>query len=184
MEDNQIIELYFSRNELAITETANKYGRLCFGIANNILHSQEDSDECVNDTYLRVWKAIPPTVPQCFKNFICRIVRNLSLTRYEYNAAKKRTKEIEVSLTEIEAVIPDKAVSEDIGEEQLGTVLSEFLDTLSQDARVIFVRKYWFFDTVGEIAQMCRFSENKVKVSLYRTKEKLRDYLSERGIAV
>ena len=184
MEDNQIIDLYFSRNESAITETANKYGRLCFGIANNVLHSQEDSDECVNDTYLRVWNAIPPTVPQCFKNFICRIVRNLSLTRYEYNTAKKRTKEIEVSLTEIEAVIPGKSVSENIGEEQLGGILSEFLDTLSQDARVIFVRKYWFFDTVGEIAQRFKFSENKVKVSLHRTREKLRGYLSERGITV
>lgn len=184
LEDQRIIDLYFNRNELAITETANKYGRLCFSIANNILRSQLDSDECVNDTYLRIWNVIPPTVPDCFRNFICRIVRNISLKRYEYNSAKKRSQETAVSLEELDIAIPDSSIPDSIDSEALGKAISDFLDTISRDARVVFIRKYFFFDSVSEIAQRFSFTENKVKVSLHRTREKLRTYLFERGIAV
>lgn len=184
MEDSRIIELYFARDESAITETAKKYGRLCLKVAGNILSSDSDVEECVNDTYLGVWNAIPPTRPNNFRNYICRIVRNVAFKRYNYNAAKKRSVELECSLSEMEDILPDESISYDVDNEYIGEAINEFLDGLDSEARVMFVRKYWFFDTVSEIASRFSFSESKVKSSLYHTREKLRKYLEEKGIRI
>lgn len=184
MEDERIIALYFERSESAISETDRKYGGLCFSVANNILNSRPDSEECVSDTYLGVWNAIPPARPQSFRAFLVRITRNISLSRLRKNLAQKRSQDFEISLDELERILPDERISPDVDDNVIGGIISEFLDSLDRDAKNIFVRKYWFFDTVDEICRRSGFSESKVKSSLLRTREKLRAYLTERGVRI
>lgn len=184
MDDLMIIELYFKRNEKAIKETDKKYGRLCFTVAINILGNDEDSEECVNDTYLSVWNKIPPTRPSNFMAFICKITRNLSLKRLNYNKAMKRTPESFVSFTEMEDVLPDNSIMSDIESAEIGRLISEFLNNQKPDARAVFIRRYWFFDSINDIAARYSFSESKVKNMLYHSRNKLREYLKKEGIDV
>jgi len=153
MDDNDIIELYFNRNERAILETSNKYGRNCYSISFSILNNPGDAEECVNDSYLNVWNAIPPTKPVIFSAFLYKITRNLSLKRLRHNLAQKRNHDITVSFSELEAVLPDAQVSftESI-HMNLNTLISNFLRTEKPDARNVFIRKYWFFDSIKEIS--------------------------------
>lgn len=181
MDDLQIIELYFARNEQAIKATDEKYGKLCLHVANNILPSREASEECVNDTYLSVWNEIPPTRPNNFKAFICKITRNLSLKKLEAANALKRTSAAILSLEEIEDTIPDTNISPEISNEELGKIISAFLRSQSEDVRNVFLRKYWFFDSNSDIADRYAFSESKVKSMLFHTRNKLRDYLKKEG---
>ncbi len=181
MDDIQIIELYFARDEQAIKVTDDKYGKLCLSIAFNILSCWEDSEECVNDTYLAVWNKIPPTRPNCFKAFICKITRNLSLKKIESANAIKRTSEAILSLNEMEETIPDSAIPPEIGEEELGKLINAFLWSQKEDVRNVFIRKYWFFDSVNDISKRYSFSENKIKSMLFHTRNKLRDYLKKEG---
>lgn len=181
MDDLQIIELYFARDEQAIKATDDKYGNLCLHIAINILSSQEDSDECVNDTYLNVWNKIPPTRPNNFKAFLCKITRNLSMKKLETANAMKRTPTAILSLEEIEEIVPDSSISPEISDEDLGKLISAFLRKQNKDARNVFLRKYWFFDSISDIAERYAFSESKVKSMLYHTRNKLRDYLEKEG---
>lgn len=182
MDDIQIIELYFSRDEQAIKATDEKYGKLCLQIAVNILSNREDADECVNDTYLNVWNKIPPTRPDHFRAFLCKITRNLSLKKLEAANALKRTSTAMLSLEEIEETVPDSAVLPEIGEEELGNLISAFLRKQNRDVRNVFLRRYWFFDSVSDIAERYAFSESKVKSMLYHTRNKLRDYLEKEGV--
>lgn len=184
MDDLQIIALYFARDEQAIKETDLKYGRLCFRVANNILFSREDSEECVNDTYLILWNQIPPTHPNNFTAFICKITRNLSLKRLEFAGAKKRASKAVLSLSELADALPDNRITSDAAEEEIGRIISDFLRREKPDARNIFLRKYWFFDSVQEIAARYSFSEAKVKSMLFRTRSRLRNYLKKEGIVV
>lgn len=184
MDDLQIIELYFSRNETAIKETDKKYGRLCFNIAMKILSNGEDSEECVNDTYLGVWNKIPPTRPHNFRAFICKITRNLSLKRADYNHAMKRHSDLLVSFSELENVLPDYSIVSDIDNEGIGKAIGAFLLTEKEETRNVFVRKYFFFDSISEIAQRYSFSESKVKSMLQYTRERLKKYLEKEGIAI
>ncbi len=184
MDDMTVIELYFARDRDAIKETDKKYGRLCHSIASNILGNQEDAEECVNDTYLCLWNLIPPTRPSNFTAFICKITRNLSLKRLEYNHAQKRTPNITVSFDELSEVLSDEKLSPYIESEDIGRRISEFLRTKSPTVRKVFIRKYWFFDTVEEIAKTYAFSESKVKSMLYRTRNELREHLRKEGIAI
>ncbi len=181
MDDLQIINLYFERNENAIKETEIKYGKLCLSIARNILDNEADSEECVNDTYLSVWNTIPPQRPNNFTAFISKITRNISLKRVRFDSAVKRSALTVISLSELEEVIPDHHGSE-VEEEQLGKLISNFLRTENADARNVFIRKYWFFDSIAEIAEKYSFSESKVKSMLYHTRNKLRDYLKKEGV--
>ena len=181
MEDLQIIELYFARNEIAIHETDKKYGKLCFSVANNILNHIEDANECVNDTYLGVWNAIPPTRPNSFVAFICRITRNLSLNRLSYNLAQKRNVLI-VSFNELEEVLPDNRIDLSVQDEDLGRIISEFLKTEPTDERNVFIRKYWFFDSIRDISERYAFSESKVKAMLYRVRKRLKAHLKKEGV--
>ena len=181
MDDLQIIEMYFARDEQAIKATDDKYGKLCLRIARNILSNQEDSEECVNDTYLNVWNKIPPTRPNSFKAFICKITRNLSLKKLETENAKKRTSEAIISLDEIDEIIPDADISQEISDEELGKLISAFLWSQSEDSRNVFLRKYWFFDSISDIAERYAFSESKVKSMLFHIRNKLRDYLEKEG---
>lgn len=184
MDDLTIIELYFSRNEQAIKETDIKYGKLCFSMANNILFNDEDSEECVNDTYMSVWNKIPPTRPNNFRAFICKIVRNLSMKRLEFNRALKRTQNVTVSYTELEEILPDTRTAPEWEYENLGKIISDFLQNEKEDARNVFIRKYYFFDSISDIAERYSFTESKVKNMLYHSRNKLRECLKKEGIEV
>lgn len=184
MDDLTIIELYFARDEKAIKETDIKYGRLCFSVAINVLGNDEDSEECVNDTYLSVWNTIPPTRPSRFAAFICKITRNLSLKRLEYNKAQKRTPTAIVSFHEFEDFLPDNTIMPDVDNQEIGKKIGDFLRTKSPVVRTVFIRKYWFFDTVSDIAAKYSFTESKVKSMLYHTRNELREYLRKEGIEI
>lgn len=184
MDDLMIIELYFARNEKAIKETDIKYGKLCFSMANNILSNDEDSEECVNDTYLSVWNKIPPTRPNNFRAFICKIVRNLSMKKLEFNRALKRTQNVTVSYTELEEILPDTRTAPEWEYENLGKIISDFLQHEKEDARNVFIRKYYFFDSISDIAERYSFTESKVKNMLYHSRNKLRECLKKEGIEV
>lgn len=182
MEDINIIDLYFKRDENAIIHTQQKYKKLCFGIAHNVLGNMQESEECVNDTLLGVWNAIPPSRPNNLKAFICRIARNTALMRLKYNKAQKRSPDFAVSLSELEEIIPDERLNPEYSNEDIGRLISVFLNTLKPEVRNVFLRKYWFFDSVNDIMLRYGFSESKVKNILYHTRNKLRDYLKEEGI--
>ena len=184
MDDMQIIELYYERNEQAIVETDIKYGKLCFRIANNILSNNQDSAECVNDTYLSLWNKIPPTRPNNFTAFLCKIARNLSLKKLEFINAGKRNPNMVISLSELEDVLPDKCIAPKYGEEELGKLISDFLRNEKEIVRNVFIRKYYFFDSIGEIAERYSFTESKVKSMLYHTRNKLREYLKKEGVVL
>ena len=184
MDDQQIIDLYFDRNEQAITETDVKYGKLCHSIAYNILSNREDSEECVNDTYIGVWNAIPPTRPDNFMAFVCRIARNLSLKRLEFLKREKRSADVILSLDELSAVLPDERYAPDVSDEDVGRLISQFLRTQKEGVRNVFIRKYYFFDSVKEIAERYSFTENKVKNMLFYTRNKLKDYLIKEGVEI
>ena len=183
MNDLDIIELYFARDEQAISKTQEKYGKLCRSIAYNILKNPEDAEECVNDAYLGVWNAIPPTRPNNFSAFICKITRNLSLKRLEFSTRDKRSVDMTVSFSELEQILSDSA-AENISGERIGELISSFLRTQKSESRQVFVRKYYFFDSIEDIAKRYSFSESKVKSMLYQTRKKLKEYLSKEGIEV
>ena len=184
MEDTEIMELFWARNEDAIKETDAIYGRKLNTLAKNILLSREDAEESVSDTYMETWKTIPPHRPKYFFAFLASICRHLSLNRLDWNMAAKRKAEV-VSLTEeIELCIPDTSHERVMQGKELGRILDAFLESLPRDSRMIFLRRYWYVDTISEIAQRYGMTESKVKMQLSRTKEKLRTYLEKEEISV
>lgn len=184
MDDLQIIELYLARDERAIEETYSKYGKLCFQVAKNILFDNEDSEECVNDAFLAAWNKIPPARPNNFTAFICKITRNLSLKKLELSNAMKRSANAVISLSEIEAILPDNRIVPAMEDEELGKLISTFLWNEKEDARNVFLRKYWFFDSINDIAERYSFSESKVKSMLFHTRNRLREFLKKEGIEI
>jgi len=183
MDDKQIIDLYLARAETAVTETDIKYGKLCRRLALNILSCLEDAQECVNDTYLGVWNAIPPQIPLSLCAFICRITRNLALKKYAFLSAKKRTPEVSISLSELEDCISGSdSVEDEIENARIGKVLSDFLRTLGEKDRNVFLRRYWYFDAVAVISKQFNISESKAVSTLFRTRKKLKAYLQREGI--
>jgi RNA polymerase sigma-70 factor (ECF subfamily) len=182
MDDAQIIQLYFERSEDAIEKTKIKYGDFCFHIANNILKSKEDAEECENDAYLKLWNAIPPQRPNVLKSYLGKIVRNLALRRYEYYSAQKRNVELEIAFSELEeCIVGLKSVEGQFDVGDLEKSVNRFLHTIDREPRIIFVRRYWYADSMKEIAARFRISESKVKSSLFRTRNKLRIYLQKEG---
>ena len=184
MDDLRIIELYFERDEQAIKETDAKYGKLCNSIAYNILNNHEDSEECVNDTYVGVWNTIPPTRPGNFMAFVCKIARNLSLKRFEFMKREKRSADVLLSLDELAAVLSDERYAPNVSDEDLGKLISKFLRSQKENVRNVFIRKYYFFDSIGEIARHYSFTESKVKNMLFYTRNKLKDYLIKEGVEI
>ena len=183
LSDDEIIELYFQRNESAIAETDKKYGELVFRIAYNILNDKSDSEECQNDTYLHTWNAIPPANPNSLLAFVCKIVRNISLKRYEQNTATKRNSYYNVAIEELEDCLTSSStIEKEIAECELTEIIESFLDSLSKENRVIFLRRYWFSDTYSDIAKQVGFTEKNVSVRLTRLRKELRKYLLERGV--
>ena len=184
MEDEKILDLFWNREEAAIRETDAAYGRRLYGLANNILRSFQDAEECVNDTYLRTWDAIPPRRPGHFFGFLAAICRNLSLNRLDWREAAKRKAEVVALTEEMQQCIPDPGGDRQLEGKELGRVLNAFLASLPRESRMIFVRRYWYVDTVTQIAERYGISESKVKMRLSRTREKLRAYLEKEGVAV
>ena len=185
MDDQLIIDMYFERNEQAITCTADKYGRLLRSVAFGILKSHEDSEECENDTYMKTWSIIPPTRPNIFSAFLVKITRNLSLDRYDQmHAAKRGAGEVPMVLDELVECIPDESASstdDGSNDEELKRILDKFLATLPSDARKIFMRRYFFGDSVNEIADKFGFGKSKVKMSLSRSRDSLKSLLESEG---
>lgn len=180
MEDSEIVRLYLARDEAAVRATDEKYGRLCKSVARSILSCPEDAEECVNDSYVAVWNAIPPTLPSSFPAYLCKTVRNLSLKRLEYLSREKRSQSVLVSLDELESILPDEA-AEKIDESGLAELISTFLHSQKESVRLVFVRKYYFFDSIEAIADRYSFTPSKVKNMLFRTRSKLREYLIREG---
>ena len=169
MEDERIIDLYWQRSQEAISRTDEKYGRLCTKISLNILSNAQDAEECVSDTYMALWNSIPPQRPTCFQAFAAAIVRNLSLMKLREQYAQKRgSGEFDLVLDELK--------------EEFAAAVNQFLCTLSADDRNIFVCRYWLFAPIADIASRLKCSQSKVKTSLFRTRQKLRLYLSKEGL--
>lgn len=183
MDDNQIIELYWSRNEIAIQATESKYGRFCHSIAMGILSVWEDAEECVNDTYQKVWNTIPPERPNVFRIWLGKIVRNLSLNRYEYNHAAKRYAGADALLDELSDCIPDSNTTEGVIEAQeLSMHISDWLDALPETDRALFVRRYWSGESVSDLANLIGTSPNKLAGRLFRLRARLKSHLEEQGV--
>ena len=182
MEDQQIIQFFWDRNEQAIQETESKYGRKLYNVAYRILETYEDSQECVNDTYLAAWNAIPPQRPEYLFAFLAKICRNLCFGRLDWMNAAKRKAEVITLTREMELCIPDRQQDRLIEGKELGEVLNRFLGTISRENRMIFLRRYWFADSVGEIAERYGMTQSKVKTSLHRTRIKLSAFLAKEGI--
>jgi RNA polymerase sigma factor, sigma-70 family len=184
MEDRAIIALYWKRAETAILETKKQYGRLLLSISRGILRNEEDAEECENDTYLRAWDTIPPKRPEKLSAFLAKITRNLSLDRYDEKHAEKRGGgEVPLLLDELAEVIADEAAFP-ADTEDLSEVLNAFLGRLKPDARTIFLRRYWFGDSVQEISARSGFGESKIKMSLLRTRQNLKEVLEKEGYRV
>ncbi len=186
MEDRQIIDLYWERSENAISETDAKYGKYCHTIAFNILHNTEDSEECVNDTYLKAWNTIPTLRPERFSAFLAKITRNLSLHKYEHNTATKRTlSETAVALDELADCVPADERTEDVVDEMVLTeILNRFLTELSVENRKIFMRRYWYLSSIKEIAADFGMTESKIKMVLLRSRNALKKVLEKEGITL
>ncbi len=186
MKDREIVALYLERNEDAIEASENKYGKYCFFIAHNILGNTEDSEECVNDTYMKAWNSIPPHKPEKLSTFLGKITRNLALDILEKKSAKKRGNNIlSLVLEELHECIPSPVSAENaVDKLQLIENLNCFLKTLSVENRKIFLQRYWYMMPVKEIAKENDFTESKVKMSLMRTRESLRIFLEKEGVQI
>ncbi len=183
MNDERIIELFFERSEQAIKELDDKYGRVCRSVSYNILNNHADAEECVNDAYFGTWNAIPPAKPNPLCTFVCKIVRNISLKRYEYNTAAKRNSVYDVAMEELENCLSSETTGEkELSERELTQIIETFLNSLSKESRVIFLRRYWFSDTYSDIAKQVGLTEKNVSVRLTRIRKELREYLLEREV--
>ena len=184
MEDQGIIDLFFERLEQAITETDKKYGGYCYAIAYNILSSREDSEESVSDTYLTAWNTIPPTKPVHFFAYLAKICRHLAFDRLDWNNAAKRRAEVVALTQEMEECIPGQWQETDVRSAEISRLVSSFLWKQTADNRMIFVRRYWYGDSVSEIALRYEISQSAVLMRLSRMREKLAVYLKKEGFQV
>ena len=185
MEDEAIIGLYDTRDEAAITETDKKYGGYCRTISWNILQNRPDTEECVNDAYLHTWNAIPPEKPHSLRGFVGRITRNLSLNRLaEKKAAKRGGGRYTAVYDELDASLSHAGCPDALGEIELRDLLNRFLAALPEDRRNVFIGRYWYFQTVAEIAAQTGFTQSKVKMQLKSARDELREYLRKEGVTV
>lgn len=186
MEDSQIVNLYWDRNETAIDHTDKKYGRYLGKIAFQILNDREDSQESVNDTYLAAWNSIPPQRPSVLSTYLGKLTRRISIDLFRKKTAQKRGRgEYEQSLEELGQCVTDGSTPEETVDAQLlAEAIDRFLRTLSSEARNTFIGRYYYLDSIREIAAYCRISESKAKILLHRTRTALRAFLEEEGYTV
>lgn len=185
LEDSKIIELFFARVEQAIVELSAKYGTVCGRIARNILKNDLDAEECVNDTYLAAWNTIPPQKPNPLRTYIFRIVRNIAIARYHANTSVKRNSIYDVALDELEnCLAAPNTIEQEISAKELSRQIDHFLATLDEENQMMFVRRYWYSDSISDIAERFQTSNNNVSVHLSRTREKLKTYLKKEGFEI
>ena len=185
MQDDQIVSLFFARSEEAIRQLDVKYGRTCRSLSRNILGSWQDAEECVNDAYLGAWNTIPPQKPSPLLTYICKIVRNLSLRRLRDRSAIKRNAHFDIALQGLQGCLPTTGtLEEQVDARELVQIVQQFLDSLSVENRVIFLRRYWFLDSYLEIARRVGLSEKAVSVRLVRIRQKLKIWLEENGVLI
>ena len=182
MEDQGIIALFFDRSEQAIEETDKKYGGYCYSIAYNILFNREDSEECVSDTYLAAWNTIPPRRPNFLNAFLAKMTRHISIDRWRKRSAKKRGGgEIFLALEELEDCVDSRSTETEYEKKELSRVLNQFLSSLPETERNVFLCRYWYLDSIQTISEVSGFSQSKVTSMLQRLRGKLRKKLSEEG---
>ena len=185
IDDEKIIEMFFGRSEQGIRELDIKYGKVCHNLSYHIVGSRQDAEECVNDAYLGAWNAIPPARPNPLLSYLVKIVRNISLKIYWRKEAAKRSGHYKIALEEIEGYIADqKTVEDEIEARELARIIEEFLDTLTVENRVIFMRRYAYADPYADIAKRVGISEKNVSVRLTLIRQKMKQYLIEREVFV
>ncbi|MBQ9680232.1 MAG: RNA polymerase sigma factor [Ruminococcus sp.] len=183
MEDKEIVALYWARDERALTHTKEKYDSYLYTVAVNILSTFQDAEECVSDTYVGAWNSMPPQKPAVLRTYLGRITRNLSLKRFRYLRAEKRySGEADVALDELSEVLPDReSPYDEVQRQELVKVIQGFLTGLTSEQRMIFLMRYWYLATVSETARKLGFSQSKVKMTLKRTRDSLRELLEKEG---
>lgn len=183
MEDEQILELFYARAEDAITQVKAQYGRACMHLLRNLLLSEQDAEECANDVYLALWNTIPPQRPKTLLTYLLKIARNQALRRITYEHAQRREKKQVVALEELESCIasgetPEQALDRKLLEEEI----DRFLRSIPKEDRLLFLRRYWFCDSVERLAELFGWSKSKVKSKLFRQRARLRKHLQQEGI--
>ena len=181
MEDKKIVKLLFARAENAIRELSARFGKQLYRIAYNILGNQLDAEECTNDTYFALWNAIPPASPDPLAPYVYRTGRNHALKRLHRDTAQKRDSRYDVSLEELNECLPGGDVEQMIDARELGRVMDRFLASKSKENRYIFIRRYWFGDSIGDIAKALKMQETAVSVRLNRIRNGLKEYLRKEG---
>ena len=183
MEDSKIIELFWQRDEQAIAETENKYGGFCHHIAMRLLDVREDAEECVQDTFLAAWRQIPPTLPGSLKAFLGRVTRNLAISRYRSSTAQKRCSGVEAMLSELEECLPDRGDGPEAraDSKELSYTISRWLCELGDADRQLFLRRYWYGDTIKELAIAMDAEHRDLSNRTYRLRKKLKAYLEKEG---
>ena len=184
MTDTEIINLFFERSEQAIDELAKKHGNAVARVARNILGNEQDTEECVNDTYLGAWNAIPPHRPSPLRTFVCKIARNLATKKYHANTAVIRNSQYDLALDDLAEILPNNSVEEAYETKELKVAINGFLAALNPSDRFLFMRRYWYSDPVKDIAKMAHSTTNSVTVRLFRIRKKLKLYLEKEGLLV
>ena len=184
MEDRKIIELFLARNEDAIRFTADSYGGRLFSLADNILRNDQDAEECVSDTYMRAWDTIPPQRPRHFFAYLAKICRHFALDRLDWKSASKRKAEVICLTQEMENCIPDQIRARELEGKEIGRLLDTFLKSQTPENRMVFMRRFWYLDSIAEIATRYGISEAAVQKRITRTKTKLAAFLEQEGICV
>lgn len=183
MEDQKIIELFMQRSEDAIKESKNKYGNYCTRIASNILPIAEDIEECVSDTWISAWKRIPPAVPVSLKAFFGKIIRDIALSKYRASHAKKRYNGLELILDELSECIPsEQDIQQNIEHQELFEMINSWLDGLNKEDRVLFVKRYYYGESVKNLAEMMECTENQMAQRMLKLRKKLKSHLMARGV--
>ncbi len=185
MDDRNILELFFARSEQAVAALSAQYGTVCLKIANNILHNQQDAEECVNDAYFAVWNTIPPQSPDPLHSYVCRIVRNLAVKKYHTNTAAKRNSSYDLALDELEhCIAASESVENAFDAIETARLIDQFLQTLEREKRILFIRRYWYADSIEDLAALFHTSKHTISVRLNRIRNKLSIFLKQTGGAL
>jgi len=181
MDDQKILQLLWDRIEQALEEIAKKFGKRLHYTAMNILGSHQDAEEAVSDTYLALWNSIPPERPDPLAGYIHRTGRNIALKKFRFLTAQKRSTQYMLSLEELSDILPAPSLEETLNARELGQAIDRFLDTLSKENRILFLRRYWFGDSIRHLARASGLQENTLSVRLSRIRTQLKDYLRKEG---
>lgn len=185
MEDEEIVELLYVHEEGSLEKVSDKYGNMLYNLSNGILYNEQDAEECVNDTYMKVWDTIPPYKPTFFKSFICKLVRQISIDKYRENKAKKRGKNLNVPLLELDyEIIDNRLVENEIEAKAVNECINEYIKGLTVENQTLFVRRYFLSESVRELSKRFNINENLITVKLFRMRKGLIKYLEMEGYEI